>query len=110
MDEYGGYGGTKKKIIEQVKKTLNNKVEAAYIIGSFNNEKWDKLNSDIDLVCTYQTFFHPSYLSNLKELQNSLKNLDIKFDFFLFTEEQFEKKLRRDLLFASNIQKGARLF
>jgi hypothetical protein len=101
---------TKNKIIHEINKSLGNKIESIYIIGSFLNDDWNQQFSDIDLVCVDSSFEYFPYLVNQKYIKNNLSYLFFRFDINIFTHEQFYKEMNINLKFNKEINKGIRLW
>lgn len=96
----------KKKIIEDIEKILKNKIDQYYIIGSFQNEKWNKFKSDIDIICIDHSFENFQYSENLKYIKNLLIELPYKFDIFLYTWKQFNEKIKLNSKFDREVKKA----
>ena len=96
----------KKKIINDIDKILKNKIDRYYIIGSFQNENWDKSKSDIDIICIDHSFEKYQYSENLKYVNNLLIKLPFKFDIFLYTWKQFNQKKEENPQFKKEVGKA----
>lgn len=97
---------TKKKIISNIKNTLESTVERFYIFGSFLDKDWNACESDIDLICIDSSFENFSYSVNLEYIQNILSKLPYKFDIFLYTWNQFHDKIKLNSRFDKEIKKA----
>lgn len=97
---------TKQQIISKIKKSLTNKVEKIYIIGSFLNENWDPHQSDIDIVCIDSSFVYFPYHVNLEDIKDALGKLPFRFDVFLYTWDQFYIRFEEDSGFKEWITGG----
>ncbi|MBZ5529645.1 MAG: nucleotidyltransferase domain-containing protein [Acidobacteriia bacterium] len=86
-----------------IKTALKDKVERVYIIGSFQNEDWNRCQSDIDLVCIDSSFVEFPYFVNLYYVKDCLAKLPFKFDIFLYTRKQFYAKMRQNPRFRDEI-------
>lgn len=93
----------KKKIIKDIEKILKNEIDRYYIIGSFQNEKWDKSKSDIDIICIDHSFENFQYSENLKYIKNLLIKLPFKFNVFLYTWKQLNQKIEENLQFEKEV-------
>lgn len=96
----------KVEIIENIEKALRNKVEAFFIIGSFLSKNWNPNLSDIDIICVDSSFSNYPYCINIKYIQNNICNLNYKFDLMLYTWEQFDCAIRRNVRLYYEIKKG----
>lgn len=96
----------KKKIVEDIEKILKNEIDRYYIIGSFQNEKWDKSKSDIDIICVDYSFENFQYSENLKYIEKLLIKLPFKFDIFLYTWKQLNQKIEENPQFKKEIIKA----
>lgn len=96
----------KKKIIKDIEKILKNEIDRYYIIGSFQNEKWDKSKSDIDIICIDNSFENFQYSENLKYIKNLLIKLPFKFDVFLYTRKQLNQKIEENAQFEKEVSEA----
>lgn len=96
----------KKDIIENIVLSLKNRVDAFFIIGSFLDENWNSLSSDIDLICVDKSFSYYPYYTNLKYIRNNLFHLDYRFDIKLYTWEQLDTLMKKNSRFHKELERG----
>jgi predicted nucleotidyltransferase len=94
----------KASIIKNIENALKNKVEAFFIIGSFLSKNWNPNLSDIDIICVDSSFSDYPYFVNLKYLQNNLSHLSHRFDIELYTWEQFDCAIRKNMCFTMKLK------
>ena len=104
--DYLNMDSLKKKIIKDIEKILKNEIDRYYIIGSFQNEKWDKSKSDIDIICIDHSFENFQYSENLKYIKNLLIKLPFKFDIFVYTWDQLNQKIEENSQFKKEVSKA----
>jgi predicted nucleotidyltransferase len=93
----------KNLITSEIKNALNDRVERAYIIGSFQNENWSQHKSDIDIVCIDSSFIEFPFFVNLYYIRECLSKFPFKFDIFLYTWKQFYAKMEVNTRFRNEI-------
>ena len=101
---------TKDQIINNINNSLRDKVERVFIIGTFLNKNWNPHRSDIDLICVDKSFEYFSYSINMKDIKKNLDKLNLAFDIFLYSQKQFNNKLKVDSKFRKDIENGMRLW
>lgn len=99
---------TKIKILRSISENLESKVSEFFIIGSFFKDDWNPKNSDIDIVCVDISFDEYSYFENKKYVKNILSEIPYEFDIFIYTQNQFNDKMKHDLKFCNQISEGGR--